>query len=317
MAKKSRKPVPGGAPQALLSDTSPVEKVWASIKRNPVVASLIFLAPVVGGVATFGKSALELYQKWLPKVVIEEVVKNLASEAPEMRLTAIQQLSELRSSKPAEIATAIRSLETMINRRAPKWPSAASSPGPGSDIALAIVALGGLVKISDAKGMKIQAPTIDSVRLDGLDLSGAYMRGFMLSNVSLQGAIISSVDLEMSVLRDVQMARVIAHGTKLARATLEATCLEEATLIKADFSDSKVARSDFNAANMTNAVMTGAVLYETRFRGTILSGADLSNADFGSATELTKNQWLKAGARNDNFVRPKDEFKPSNLKICG
>lgn len=306
-----------GAAASLPLDSSPLAKIWNRVKGNPVVASLIFLVPVVGATMKFGKDVVDFIQKVSPPVVLQEVVKGLASDAPEVRIAAIRQLADSKRRNANDVAVAIRSLESMINRRAPKWPQTDGQSRLDTDIGLAITTLGILTKINDENRLGLKNPTITNVNLAGVDLPSVYLRGFTFLTVNFNGANLLAADFTNSVLRDVQLARIQATGSKLVGASLESSCLEDAILVRADFTNVKAIRSDFNGANMSSAIMVRTILLESRLNGTDLTNANLSGADFSDAKEVSVEQLKRSNMKLGSFIPPSKGWQRFTLSVCG
>jgi uncharacterized protein YjbI with pentapeptide repeats len=295
---------------------SPLARLWDHAKRNPLIASLVFVAPLVAAGVKFGKDAIDLLQKIDPPFSVTETTKGLAADAIESRIEAIQRLGAAKGLSQEEIRTLTLALESMVNRRAPVWPTSAGASKPSSDIRLAMMALGNLIATGHRAGAPTTPPTFTGINLEGIDATDANWRGFRFQNVNLSAATLLRADLTGSLFQDVKLARVQATEATLIGSTIESSCIEEAVFLRANLSKLNAVRSDFNAADLRNAILTGSVFQDTRLHQVDFSDADLSNADFALATEVSHWQLKRAKPGQKPIIPPQAGWRKSNITPC-
>lgn len=98
----------------------------------------------------------------------------------------------------------------------------------------------------------------DDVRVDTKNFSGESLIQAEFNNADLKGADFSNADLRGAVF----------NGSALKYANFHA----------ADFSDGIAYLSDFSGADLSDAILTSAMLLQTRFRDATITGADFSFA---------------------------------------
>ncbi|MGJ3251296.1 MAG: pentapeptide repeat-containing protein [Elainellaceae cyanobacterium] len=98
----------------------------------------------------------------------------------------------------------------------------------------------------------------DDVKADTKDFAGESLVQAEFNNSDLKGADFSHADLRGAVF----------NGSVLKNANFHA----------ADFSDGIAYISDFSGADLSDAILTSAMLLQTRFRDATITGADFSFA---------------------------------------
>lgn len=303
-------------PDGATSVRSPLARLWDRAKKNPFIASVLFLIPLVAAAFNFGKDAYDFYQKINPPLSVREISKGLAADAIEVRIDSIQQISEATGLSKGEIRTFALALESMVNRRAPAWPNEGDISGPRDDIRLAMIALGKLVQAGHLQNIKMSAPRLSGINLEGIDATDAYWQGFIFQRVNLSGATLLRADLSSSTIQDVKLARIQATNSLLPGSTIESSCAEEAVFLNANLSGIKIARSDLNAADLRNAKVDKSIFHDTRLHKVDFTDADLSGADFSTATEVAPEQLARAKISKHKPIPPQDGWRRSNVAPC-
>jgi hypothetical protein len=157
---------------------------------------------------------------------------------------------------------------------------------------------------------------LQTVRLEGADLSGARFALTYFGDADLAGANLSGADLSQSYLRN----------ATLQRATLENATLVEVELGGADLSGARMAGCDLTSARLRGANLTGADLRRAKLRRadlcqSIVVGTNLEDADLSASQVYGIAAWnveLRGAVQRDLLITPEGEhaITTDNLAIA-
>lgn len=119
----------------------------------------------------------------------------------------------------------------------------------------------------------LQSADLDGARLEGMNLSYAYLSGASLKGARLSHALLFSAQLDRAEL----------EGADLRSANLSEATLRKAELAGANLNGAELTYVDLSYARASNADFSGATVWATNFTKSILDGADFTSATFDSA----------------------------------
>jgi uncharacterized protein YjbI with pentapeptide repeats len=177
---------------------------------------------------------------------------------------------------------------------------------------------------SDLSGSDLNGANLYGADLRSTDLSGANLRGADLSHANLAGAVLCpAANVSVPALMTgravpTQLEDVTFYSATLAGAYMREANLRGAIFNNADLSGAHLEGADLQAAQLRNVRLDGADLsgvnaasadfsardddpqFRTTLRNASFRGANLENANFGSA-DLAGATFQGANLRNANF----------------
>jgi uncharacterized protein YjbI with pentapeptide repeats len=184
---------------------------------------------------------------------------------------------------------------------------------------------------------------------DGASLAGARFRKSSFDDVSFAGANLSGADLSLSCfdhatldgadLRQADLSKCSLRGCRPGAARLDGANFNRAILTESHFEHARARGICFAGADLTKALLTGAVMPGANLRGATLrnagladvdwQGADLRDADFSGASfhlgstrsglvgSAIAGEGSRTGFYTDEFVeqsyKPPEEIRKANL----
>lgn len=115
------------------------------------------------------------------------------------------------------------------------------------------------------KPILLEGADFSNLKLDNIDLQGAFLRNAQFDETTLMGATFTNADLRRAHFR----------GAWLAGA-----CFEGTTLRLANLSDAKLRGANLKKANLADADLTRALVTEVSLKGASLHSAKLQGANF-------------------------------------
>jgi uncharacterized protein YjbI with pentapeptide repeats len=238
---------------------------------------------------------------------IEHAVKQLGSDKPDMRISAVRVLKRAARHSAAERATVMDILSTFIRERSREPQPSVPGFSTPRDVQAAATVIGRWTYYRydgqgvDLAGAKLSSATLYDAKLTNVKLSGAKLRGADLSFATLTGAQLTNVklsgaNLTRADLTGAHVAGADVNGAKLKRANLTRADLTGASLTDADFNG-----ADLHDANLYSASLSGAKLAGANLAGANLTYADLTRADLTGAN-LTGANLTGACLRRSNLT---------------
>ncbi len=136
----------------------------------------------------------------------------------------------------------------------------------------------------DLSGLNLEGADFTSAVLAGADLSGAVLESAVFDGALLSGAKLSGARLSKASFRDADLTEVDLTQASGADVVLEGALLENARLVEVKFERLLGARLSAPGADLSKAVLEGAVLRESQLSAAKLEGACLRGADLTDAT---------------------------------
>ena len=124
----------------------------------------------------------------------------------------------------------------------------------------------------DLTEAKLNRVNLTNANLKGVLLARAQMKGAHLVNANLRGAKLTAADLSGADLTSADLYRATLFKAVLPQAKLIKANLTRANLSKTMLTAAILSRSDFRGADLSGAQLNNAVVYETIFGDTDLSG---------------------------------------------
>lgn len=300
-------------PVAENSEGSELNKWIEKFKKGSLYAFGAMALLVLGTVVDVREKMTKLF----PEPDLREIVKQLASDSPEVRIVALSELQVFESRKQSELQLGLVAVQELLARRVSteikkKEEALAASK---REAGMAMQALSNLLKQADKHHTALQRPVLSRVDLSDLDLSGLYLRGTVWQDVNALNVRLVDTDLQGAIIDGSQLTRADASKADLVGATLKRVCLEGASLAHTKLGKARIVASDLNVASLRQADLSAAVLRESRMAGADLTGAILTGADLGTVTEWLPEQTAQAGMRNAALL-PTTYLKVK-LGICG
>ena len=290
-----------------------LSKWFEKFKKGSVYAFGAMVLVVLGTAVDVREKLTQLF----PEPDINEIVKQLASDSPEVRIVALSQLQIFESRKQSELQLGLVALQELLSRRIPteKKKTEEALAASTREAGMAMQALSNLLKQADKHHTTLQRPVLARVDLSDLDLSGLYLRGTVWQDVNALNVRLVGTDLQGAIIDGSQLSRADVSKADLVGATLKRVCLEGASLANAKLAKARIVASDLNVASLLQADLSAAVLQESRMAGANLTGAILTGADLGTVTEWLPEQTAQAGMRNATSLPT--TYTKVKLGICG
>ena len=212
----------------------------------------------------------------------------LVSEDPYVAKGAVYSLERIAVQSGFDRPAAIDVLAGFIKSRAPE-DSVRDSPDPPSASQEALDALNVLGRL---KGMsRSPSPDLENTYwkkspLGSKDMSGMLLARSQFQMANLNRANLSKADLTEAKLSNASLFEVDFREAKLREADLNGAVLlgarfENATLIAADLSQAMLgAANDFSGANLLEASLRDALIYDVDFSDAYLNGVDARGARY-------------------------------------
>lgn len=142
---------------------------------------------------------------------------------------------------------------------------------------------------------------LDSVILEGADLSSLDLKGYCFQGRCLRGANFMESNLSYAIFRKVDLSNATLYN-----AILEYADFQECLLANADLGDAKMQSVDLTGSNLSRSLLGKADLYKAKMADTFLAGAFFCGAD------LTEADLCRAVMDETYFVLQTD-FTDANL----
>lgn len=299
--------------QSVVQENGSNLNLWIEkLKKSTLYVVCAVALGLLGTAATIKNNISDLF----PESEIKEFVKQLSSDAPEIRMIALSQLQAFESKNKNELQLGLLTIQEMLARRASiENGNEGITDASKREIGMAMLALSNLLRQVDKYHMPLQRPIFAGLNLSGVDLSGYYFRGTVWQDVNAHDLRLVGADLRDAHIDGAQFMRLDASRADFSGALLQRVCLEGASLVQTNLSKARIIRSDLNVASLRQADLTAATLQESRMAGTDLNGAILTNAELGTVIEWLPEQALQAG-RGDAASLPAT-YRKVNLGICG
>ncbi|RYF84033.1 MAG: DUF2169 domain-containing protein [Comamonadaceae bacterium] len=142
----------------------------------------------------------------------------------------------------------------------------------------------------DLTGADLSHMDLRGIDLSGAWLEGANLKGSNLSGARLAGAVLAHANLEGLIAIDAQLAQANLGGARMAGAVFDGADLRGAQLGPSDLGQTRLRRAQLSGARLEGALWGAAdwselraptqLFYRHDFKGLVLAGADLAQANF-------------------------------------
>lgn len=237
-----------------------------------------------------------------------EAIKLLGSGSLHERLGGIYSLERIMNDSERDHRTVVEVLSAFVRTpgSARDWPDAETgrsaddgaeqtlSTHSAPDVAAALTVLGRQPArqshhVTDLRGARLTGATIRDADLQDANLQGVELTGATLENVVLTGAHLASAtltgatfwegDLSDVIAPDANFTAVKAVGTQVTNAVLTRAILVGADLAHVDLSRASLLRANLTHADLSKAVLRHTSLEHADVSEANLEGADLTGAD--------------------------------------
>ena len=121
------------------------------------------------------------------------------------------------------------------------------------------------------------------IRLEGCDLSGAFLEGARFRRVEFNGCRLMGVQALSAQLDDVRFKDCNLEGAVFVSSQTKALRFEDCILRNATFEEASLGGAIFKRCDLSNADLRNTILGETDLRGSTLDGLQVSAKDMQGA----------------------------------